>query len=215
MERRLVGGHHRRVLAELRLDPVEGRLERTRIHPAHETEGEEVLRALGVSLLHIEIGGRPDGQLRHGDFVHDVAVEGAIGPRIDLVPTLLEVPFVERVDVEDQGALWLQPIELALQCRRVHRHEHVGLVTRGVDVVVGDVHLEGRHTGLGSLGCPDLGREIRERGKVIAGKRARRGEAITRELHAVSGVAGESDDHVVECFHFDPIGGVGHSASCL
>ena len=41
---------------------------------------------------------------------------------------------------------------------------------------------------------PDLGREVRQRRQVVAehGRRAR--EAVARELHAVAGVAGETDD---------------------
>ena len=57
---------------------------------------------------------------------------------------------------------------LALQRRRVHGHQHVGRVARGRDVVVRDVDLEGRHAGQGPGRGPDLGREVREGGEVVA-----------------------------------------------
>ena len=45
---------------------------------------------------------------------------------------------------------------------------------------------------------PDLGRELGQRGEVVAEQRARAGEAIAGQLHAVAGVAGEADDDPVE-----------------
>ena len=58
--------------------------------------------------------------------------------------------------------------------------------------------LEGRDAGQGAGRGADLGREVRQRGQVVAEQRAGAGEAVAGELHAVAGVAGEADDDPVE-----------------
>jgi hypothetical protein len=64
--------------------------------------------------------------------------------------------------------------------------------------VVGEVQLEGRHTGQRARRGPDLGRKIGEGRQVVAeGGRLRR-ETVTGQLHAVTGVAGEADDHPLQ-----------------
>ena len=53
-ERGAVGRGDLLVGGEALLDPLEGRLGGAAVHPRHEAEGEEVLRALGVARLHAE-----------------------------------------------------------------------------------------------------------------------------------------------------------------
>ena len=91
--------------------------------------------------------------------------------------------------------------EVGRERRRVHRHEHVGRVAGRDDVVVGDVHLERRHSGDRAGWGTDLGGEVRHRRQVVAEGGADVGEAVPGELHAVAGVAGEADD--------DPVQGLG------
>jgi hypothetical protein len=67
------------------------------------------------------------------------------------------------------------------------------------DVVVGDVDLERRHPGQGPGRGPDLGREVRQRGQVVAEQR--RGLVVKRSPVSCMpspGVAGEADDHPVQ-----------------
>ena len=87
---------------EARLDPVDQRLGRTRVHPADEAEREEVLRALGVARLHAERLGRLDGDRGHRHLVHAERGERVVAQRVLLVARLVEVARVERVDVDEQ-----------------------------------------------------------------------------------------------------------------
>ncbi len=98
---------------------------------------------------------------------------------------------------DDVGAKW-QVGDVRLQRRRVHRNEHVRRVARRQDVVVGEVQLEGRHPWQRAGRRADLGREVGQCRQVVAEGRGLRGETITGELHTVTGVAGEPDDHPVD-----------------
>ena len=94
------------------------------------------------------------------------------------------------------------PLGRSLQVRpqrgRVHRHEHVGRVARREDVVVGEVELEAGDAGQRAGRRADLGREVRQRRDVVADERGLAREAAAGQLHAVAGVAGEADDHLLE-----------------
>ena len=74
----------------------------------------------------------------------------------------------------------------------------LGMVAGRQDVVVGDVDLEGRDPRQGARRGPDLGREVRQRGQVVAEQRRGVGEAVTGELHPVAGVTGEADDRPIQ-----------------
>jgi hypothetical protein len=117
--------------------------------------------------------------------------------RVGGVADLGEVALGELVGVDDQHAARGQVGDVGLERGRVHRHEHVGAVAGGEDVVVREVQLERRHAGQGAGGCADLGGEVRQRREVVAERGGLGGEAVTGELHAVAGVTRETDDHPV------------------
>ncbi len=102
--------------------------------------------------------------------------------------------WVSTMTVPPSGTI----VEVRLQRRRVHRDEHVRPVARRQDVVVGEVQLEGRDSGQRAGGRPDLGREGREGEEVVAEVGRLLGEAVTGQLHAVAGVAGDSDDDPIK-----------------
>ena len=79
--------------------------------------------------------------------------------------------------------------------------EHVRRVARGDDVVVGDVHLEGRDAGDRAGGRPDLGREVGLGRQVVAEHRRQLREPVADELHPVARVAREPDHDLVERLH--------------
>ena len=87
--------------------------------------------------------------------------------------------------------------QVRLQRGRVHGDQDIRRVARGEDVVVGEVDLEAGDAGEGAGGSPDLGREVRQRGDVVAELGRLGGEPVSRELHPVAGVAGEPDDHSI------------------
>ena len=172
-----VGRQHELVVGEALLDPLERRLGRPGVHPRHQAEGEEVLRPLGVARLDPERRGDLLGQRRHRHPDHAVAVEAAVVERVDVlaggqrVAGLLEVALVERVLVDDQRAALLEAAEVGTQRRRVHRHEHVGLVARRRDRVVRDVDLEAGYPVDRAGGGTDLGGVLGQRRQVVAVER--------------------------------------------
>ena len=64
--------------------------------------------------------------------------------------------------------------------------------------MVGEMQLETRHARQSAGWRPDFSREIRQRGQVIAEDRRLLREPVAGELHAVAGIAGEPDDHMIE-----------------
>ena len=118
--------------------------------------------------------------------------------RVGRVAHLRQVALGELVGVDDDVGPARQVGQVRLERRRVHRHQDVRRVTGGEDVGVGEVHLEAGDAGQGPGRRPDLGREVGERGDVVAELGGLRGEPVTGELHAVAGVAGEPDDHPIQ-----------------
>ena len=64
--------------------------------------------------------------------------------------------------------------------------------------MVGEVHLEPGDAGKRPGGRADLGREVREGREVVAEHRGLAREAIAGELHPVTRVTREADDHALE-----------------
>ncbi len=184
--------------AEALGDPLDGRLDGAGVHPADEAEGEEVLGALGVTRLDPGLLADLLGDGGHGDLVDRVGGQRAVGQRVGLVAGLGQVPLLEGVAVDDQDGPLGHQVDVGLEGGRVHGHEHVGRVARGEDVVVRDVDLEGRHPVDRAGRGPDLGREVREGGQVVAQQGAAGREAVAGQLHAVAGVPGEAHDDLVQ-----------------
>ena len=196
---------------ELAVDPVDGGLDRTRIQPGHQPKREEVLGALGVPGLDPQVLAGPLGEIGHGRGDHRVAVEGAVFEWVGLVSGLGQVALVEGVGVDDHGPARLQQRQVGLQRGRVHGHQNRGGVAGSSDVVVRDVDLERRDAGQCAGRGPDLCRELRQRGQVVAEQGAGRGEPVPGELHPVAGVTGETKDDPVGLADLaGPLGNIGH-----
>jgi hypothetical protein len=88
--------------------------------------------------------------------------------------------------------------EVGLERGRVHRHQDIRRVAGGQDVMVGEVELEAGHPRQGAGRGADLGGEVRQRGEVVAEGRRLLGEPVSRQLHAIAGVARETDNDTVE-----------------
>ena len=87
---------------------------------------------------------------------------------------------------------------LTLSAAGIHRDEHVRLVSRRQDVVVGEVNLEAGDARKRAGGRADLGGKVRQRGEVVSEDGGLAREAVPGQLHAVSGVAGEADHDPLE-----------------
>src|SRR5206468_3609368 len=118
--------------------------------------------------------------------------------RVGGVARLVEVAGCERVGVDHHGGALRQVAQVRLQRGRVHRHQHVGGVTRGQDVVVGEVELEAGDPGNGAGRGADLGWEVGECGKVVSVFGGFAGEPVAGELHAVAGVTREADGDAIQ-----------------
>jgi hypothetical protein len=101
-----------------------------------------MLVARSLSLREVEGGERLDGDRREGQRVDVVALERAVLEGVARVADLGEVALRELVGVGDDRRAARQVGEVGLEGGGIHRHEHVGLVPRGEDVVVGEVQLE-------------------------------------------------------------------------
>ena len=133
-----------------------------------------------------------------------VVAERAVLDRVRRVPGLLQGAVAERVGVDDHGAALRQVADVRAQRRRVHHDEHVRAVAGREDVVIGEMHLEARDAGERAGRRADLGREVGERREVVAERRGLAREAVARELHPVTRVAREADDHPVELLDLLP-----------
>ncbi len=194
LHRELVGLGQDRLLAELVVEPPEGRVHRTVVEPVAHAEREEVLapvHALGVEAELAQGGARELGQLHREEAV---PVEGVVLERALRHLRLLEVGLLEVVDVDDEDAVRAQVGDVHLERRRVHRDERVHGVARGEDVLGTEVDLEPGDPGQGAGGGADLGREVGKGGEVVAEEGGGVRELAAGDLHAVTGVAAKADD---------------------
>ena len=196
LQRDQVGPQDLPLAAELGLQEAAGALQRPVVQPGQQPEREHVLRPLGVLATQPDLADRLDRQRRQLDGVHLVVAQAAVLERADGVPDLGQVPLGELVGVDDDGAAARQVRQVGLERGRVHRDQHGRRVARGDDAVVGEVQLEGGDTGQGAGGGPDLGREVGQGRQAVAERRRLGGEPVAGQLHAVTGVAGEPDDHL-------------------
>jgi hypothetical protein len=202
-----IGVADARLAGELLLDPVDGDVGRAAVHPGQEAEREHVLRALRV-LGHdpLDALGGAHGERGHRHAEHLVVLERAVLQRVGLVARLAQVVLLERVLVGDDRAALLERAEVGLERRRVHRDEHVRVVSRREDVAGGEMDLEGGDAVESAGGSADLGGEIRKRGEVVADHRRGVREAAADQLHPVAGVAREADN-----YSFSLLDSLGHS----
>ena len=195
IEGSLVGSDDQVTALELGLDPLDGRLDGTAVHPREQTEGEEVLGPFCVPGLHAQLLAGLLGERGHRRPDQPIGVEVVALQRVMVIAGLGQVALDEGVGVDDHGATVEQGGQLGPECRRVHGDQHVWSVAGREDVVVRNVDLEGRDAGERSGRGADLGRVFREGGEVVAEQGTRRGEPLAGELHAVARVAGEPNDH--------------------
>jgi hypothetical protein len=165
----------------------------------HQAERKEVLRPLGLARGDpVDLPQRLDRHRGERHLVHVEAPERSVAERVLRIACFLEVALVEGVGVDDQHPTLRDVLEVRLQRGGIHGHEDARLVAGSKDVVIREVHLKSGDTGQGACRRPDLGGEVRERRKVVAHQRRLAREPVARQLHTVTGVAGEPDDHPIE-----------------
>ena len=194
---RLVGLGQLGLLGELLVQPLQRGLHRPAVEPVHQAQGVEVLAAQDVLLGQGAVGQGLADALVDVQLDDAAALEGAVLERVRRQPRLLQVALGEAAGVDDDHAAGLQVLVVDDQRGRVHGHEHVGGVARGVDVQRAEVDLVARDAGARARGGADLGGEVGEGGQVVAELRGGVGELAAGDLHAVAGIAGKTDDDVV------------------
>ena len=192
----LVELNHIGFLGELTLQVGESLVEGFVGHIEDDAECKHVAALVGsllVSTLFLtDAGGeRGDGGLDDGVGVFHLVGEGVL-----LVAGLLHSFVGEGVDVDNNGSTFLSPFQIGLEGCGVHGHEDVTLVTRAIDMV-SHMNLITRDTGDGVVRGADFSRIVGESGDVVSRQGRGVGEESTRQLHSVTGIAGETDDEVV------------------
>jgi hypothetical protein len=186
-------GDTRRLFGEFGVDISQGRIERAIVQPEHQAHGEEVAAAVALLLPQAAPFDRQAGELGHVHLEKAVLGKAAVLERIGLVAGLLHPLVVERVAVDDQDAAGNQIREVRYQGGRVHGHQRLDLVAGRINVFAGEVNLEAAYAGLRAARSPDFGREVGERGNVVACQGGSVGQLGAGQLHAVARIAAEAN----------------------
>ena len=134
------------LLAKLFLDALNFAIDLAVVHPEHEAEREEVLAARDLLGRQPTVGERGRGQLGDVDLVQAVLLQRSVVDGVGGIAGHLHVLGSERAGVHDQRAFCAQIAQVGLQRGRVHRHQHIGLIARRVDLAAGEVELESRNS---------------------------------------------------------------------
>ena len=124
---------------------MECTFERTVEEPAHKAECKHILALHHALEVEAAVG---EGGFHHGGHRHlyHFAFQPDFFVRlVGGVESLVEIGFLEGVDIYDCHATVLQEFHVLLECGRIHRHEYVGFVTGGI-YTLSDVYLEARNT---------------------------------------------------------------------
>ena len=203
---------------ELGTEPLVDWFARAVEHPQREAERPHVLAAQRILIAEAEWLDRLDRLRADVEGEHVPLGEAAVLDRVGFVLRLIEIALGEIAGVGDHQPAGLERVEIGFQRRRVHRHQHIGRVTRGVDPAAAEVDLEGADAEQRALRGADLGGEIGEGGEIVARQRGGECELPPGKLHPVTRVAGETHHHGFGSIHrlarrFDRLGRHSHSSS--
>ena len=137
--------------------------------PAHQTEGEHVLRA--DNGFHVEAGVFEalfgERRQRYGHHLHRFRQvqlgEGVVG----FVERFLQVFGGEGVGIADDYRVVVDVLHIHLQRSGIHSHKHIGLVAGRIDALT-QLHLETAHAAECSLRRTYLRREVRQCRNLVA-----------------------------------------------
>ena len=182
------------VLRKFAVEPINDRLPIAIEHPERQPKRPHVLAAQCFLVAKAERLHGIHRQLGDIEMDHLPLRQAAVFKRIGVIFGLAEIARRKLATVGNDQATGLQVLHICLECRRVHRDEHIGCITRRIDFIRTEIDLEGGNPEQCALRRPDLCGEIRERRKVIPCKSGRKGELATRQLHPITGIAGETHD---------------------
>ena len=97
-----------------------------------------------------------------------VAAEAAVFERVFLVPSFAEAIAIEWIGIDNDGPARIEIGQIGLERGRVHRHQHLRRVTRGVEIVGGKIDLIAAQPGDGSGRSADFGGNVGKGTDVVA-----------------------------------------------
>ncbi len=199
-ERKLVRFHEQRLVLELFLDPADRWLHRAVVKPVAHAQGEKVLAAVHRLGIEAQMLQRTPRQALQFHRKQPELIEGMVFQRIRGQLRFAQIVLLETVAIDDQDPIRLQVGNVHFQRRRIHGDQHVDGIARRVDLIRGEVQLKAADTGDRPRRGANFRRIVGERGNIIAVERRGIGELAAGDLHAVAGVARETDDRLIEHF---------------
>ena len=186
-------------LRELAFEELKSRRRGAVVHPREQAEREHVLRALGFLLRDLAVFqclDRHRGERHSGDAVLGQACRLRAGCRCSRCAG-------RRATVNSSALAMMSAPSGRSAMLALSAAGFIATSTFGASPGVmmswsAKCSWNDETPGQRAGGCPDLGREVRQRRQVVAEGGGLGGEAVAGELHAVAGVAGEPDDHPVE-----------------
>ena len=198
----LVGFGHGGVLAgELGVEVTLGVILRTVVHVEADAQRKHVLALDHRLVVKAHVG---QSGACHGCDVGDddvVVLESELGDGVKrCVARLLDMLLGERVAVDYDRCVLLEPLAVSLERCGVHGHQHVAEVARVGHLARAEVYLKSRNTGHGALRGAYLGRIVRKCRNAVADQSRRVGEERSCELHSVARIAREAYDDIFQLF---------------
>ena len=124
-------------------------------------------------------------------------VQRMVFERIGGEVRLAQVAFLEGVGVDDGDAVWLQVANVDFQGRRIHGDQDVDGVTRGMHFTRGKIQLIAADAGNCAGRSANLRGIVRESSDIVSIERDGIRKLAARDLHAIAGIAGETDHRLV------------------
>ncbi len=131
--------------------------------PAYDTESKHVSTLHDGLVVHAGVGKTILHHLCDRTSHYSILIDAHLCEIVGCLEfCLLQILGTEAVGVDDDCSLWFSMLVLCLQCSGVHSHQHIALVTRGINLSLTDVNLETRYAGQRSLRGADVCRIVRE-----------------------------------------------------
>ena len=163
-------------------------------------EREEILAPVHALVIESEVlqsGARQLGQL-HGKKA--ISVERMIFERIRRHLRLAQIRSPKVVEIDDQNAVGFQVRKIHLQRGGIHGDQSIHGVAGRENVVRREMHLESADAGQRARRGANFSGKVGKRRQIVAVQRDRVGELAAGDLHAVAGVAAETDYGLVNYF---------------
>ena len=189
-----------RQFGELAFQPLHYRFAVALEHPQRKAERPHILAAQRFLVAEAERLDRIQRQLRNIELEQLPFGQRPVFQGIALIMGLVEIALSELAFVGNHQTAGPNRLDIGFESRRIHRDQHIRLVTGGLDGTRSEIDLERGHAKKRALRRANFRGKIRESGKVIACQRRRERELPSSELHPVAAVAGETHDDIFGAF---------------